>query len=289
VKLHFEIVRAGVWQATERTDIQLRKMPRTTIGRNGIALPGWAVFVGPREMLTCGREATKRHAAENAQAYVEREAEAAAAAEQARRDEALHAEANRTRERDAGETLALLGLTAATHMVKMGGTVVPREGIPCAHPEAARVKSRDVWHPDTCGGCGEPVPDADATPTLGPARPEAPAPIREALERVTRAAYEAVEAAIEATRTPRAVDPTTEDDVPELVERIVRRAQFEALRTVLDVLDGWIDGAAENHEAMSHRDNDCCRDFAPADIRRMVNGAAAELRVPEPYRAEVTP
>lgn len=84
-------------------------------------------------------------------------------------------------------------------------------------------------------------------------------------------------------------DPATDDSVPELAERIVRRAQFEALRTMLSVLDGWIDGAAENHEAMSHRDNDCCRDFAPADIRRMVNDAATELRVPEPYVPEPAP
>jgi hypothetical protein len=346
VNLHFEIVRAGIWQATERPDIQLRKMPRTTIGRNGFALPGWAVFVGGREVHTCGREATKRHAAENAQGYVEREqVEPYRAPVTAAETNHATQQAADQRERHAGEVLALAGVTAATHVVKFDGTVMPREGIPCAHPEAARVRTGDVWRPDTCGGCGEPIPDADATPTLGPAQaryvgrsccpstegdvhdrtcetdearkqwaprserrligpahahldapctdacyePSAPAPIREALERVTRAAYEAVEAAIEATRTPPAADPATEDDVPELVDRIVRRARFEALRTMLGVLDSWIDGAAENHEAMSHRDNDCCRDFAPADIRRMVNDAAAELRVPEPYRAEVSP
>lgn len=173
--------------------------------------------------------------------------------------------------------------------MKLHFTIVKaRDGIPCAHPEAARLRSRDVWHPDTCGGCGDTLPDPDATPTIGPA--EAPAPIREALDKVTRAAYEAVEAALAAAADkPPAADPATDDDSNELLDRIVRRAQFTALSAMLGVLDSWIDGAAENHEAMSHRDNDCCRDFAPADIRRMVNDAAAELRVPAPYRAEVTP
>jgi hypothetical protein len=118
---------------------------------------------------------------------------------------------------------------------------------------------------------------------------ERAAPIREALDKVAAAAYEAVEAALAAqASTPAAAgpDPATDDDSNELLDRIVRRAQYTALRAMLDVLDGWIEGAAENHEAMSHRDNDCCRDFAPADIRRMVNDAAAELRVPALYVPE---
>lgn len=81
-------------------------------------------------------------------------------------------------------------------------------------------------------------------------------------------------------------DPAVDDDSNELLDRIVRRAQYTALHAMLGVLDGWIEGAAENHEAMSHRDNDCCRDFAPADIRRMINDAAAELGVPAPYVPE---
>jgi hypothetical protein len=65
--------------------------------------------------------------------------------------------------------------------------------------------------------------------------------------------------------------------------RIVRRAQYEAFRAVLCVLDGWVAGALENHEAMSHRDDDCCRAFGVDDIRRMVNDAARELDVRRPW------
>jgi hypothetical protein len=359
MELHFTLVKAGIWQCTERPEIQLRKMPRTRLGRNGFALPGWAVFTNGIEVRTCGREATKRHAAEEAERYVvradeqltrmtaeaERQLSTQREYERNRLANLDAAKANREaqqaadqRERYAGEVLALAGVTAATHAVRFDGAVVPREGIPCAHPEAARRLSADVWHPDTCGGCGASLPDPDATPTLGPAAPgpddpvpvearafeiidgayvplnrprstalsrgalgqlvaeargpqaprsEAPAPIREALERVTRAAYEAVEAALAAQQdAPPAADPATEDDSNELLDRIVRRAQYTALHAMLGVLDGWIDGAAEHHEQAAHRDSDCCRDFAPADIRRMVNDAAAELRVPAPYRDE---
>lgn len=68
--------------------------------------------------------------------------------------------------------------------------------------------------------------------------------------------------------------------------RIVRRAQYEAFRAVLCVLDGWVAGALENHEAMSHRDDDCCRAFGVDDIRRMVNDAARELDVRRPWNGD---
>jgi hypothetical protein len=68
--------------------------------------------------------------------------------------------------------------------------------------------------------------------------------------------------------------------------RIVRRAQYDALRAVLSALDGWERGTLQNHEAMSHRDDDCCRAFAPDDIRRMVNDAARELDVRRPWNGD---
>lgn len=62
-----------------------------------------------------------------------------------------------------------------------------------------------------------------------------------------------------------------------------------ALRAMLETLDGWIEGAQENHAALGHRGEntgeECWRTFAPADIRRMINDAARELGVrefPEP-------
>lgn len=257
MKLHFDIVRAGIWQATERPDIQLRKMPRTLIGRNGYALPGWAVFVGGREVRTCGREATKRHAAENAEQYTERE----------------------QADTHAGETLALLGLTPTTHVVKFDGTVMPREGIPCIHPESARKRSGDVWHPDTCGGCGEPLPDIDATPTLGPA--DLQARVTAALAQLSAAMRGQVLADLPPAPT---ADPATDDNVPELTERIVRRAQYEALRAVYRVLLGWAAGSEENCRSMhagSHPVEDCLM-YVPNDIARMLNDAADELHVPKP-------
>lgn len=81
-------------------------------------------------------------------------------------------------------------------------------------------------------------------------------------------------------------DPATDDSVPDLVDRIVRRAQYVALRTTLEVLDGWIKGAEANHDANAHRGetDPCWEQFAPEDIRSMVNDAARELKVPEPWR-----
>lgn len=90
------------------------------------------------------------------------------------------------------------------------------------------------------------------------------------------------------------LDPATDDNVHELLDRIVRRSQYVALREVLAQLDGWIERAektcrAEDHgDGSSHDDGrPCGRDFDVADFRTMVNGAADELRVPRPYRPAV--
>lgn len=61
--------------------------------------------------------------------------------------------------------------------------------------------------------------------------------------------------------------------------------QSYALAVFLNVLDSWIQGAKENHDAMGHRNEnrgaECWRQFTPSDIRRMVNDAARELGVQE--------
>lgn len=58
-----------------------------------------------------------------------------------------------------------------------------------------------------------------------------------------------------------------------------------ALAAVLDALNGWIEGVQENHDSMPHRGEntgeECWRQFAPADIRAMVNDAARQLGVAE--------
>jgi hypothetical protein len=59
----------------------------------------------------------------------------------------------------------------------------------------------------------------------------------------------------------------------------------QALAIVRAVLDDWIRGAKENHEAMDHprenRGSECWRTFAPSDFRNMINDAARELGVDE--------
>ena len=66
----------------------------------------------------------------------------------------------------------------------------------------------------------------------------------------------------------------------------------DVLGKVLQVLDGWIEGAQEDHEASEHRDEnrgeECWRSFAPSDIRNMINDAARELGMTE-FPAPVEP
>ncbi len=63
------------------------------------------------------------------------------------------------------------------------------------------------------------------------------------------------------------------------------RGRREALAAVLSVLDGWIEGARENHYAMEHRGEnrggECWRQFAPDDFRRMINDAARQVGIRE--------
>lgn len=59
------------------------------------------------------------------------------------------------------------------------------------------------------------------------------------------------------------------------------RGAHRTLMTFLAVLDGWIDGARSNHDALGHRGepmgSECWTQFHPSDIRRMVNDAAREV------------
>jgi len=65
-----------------------------------------------------------------------------------------------------------------------------------------------------------------------------------------------------------------------LAKRIVKRAVYDTGKALLDVLDGWIEGAAENNESMGRRDADP-REFHAADIRVMVNDAMRLMGAPE--------
>ena len=58
----------------------------------------------------------------------------------------------------------------------------------------------------------------------------------------------------------------------------------QALAIMRAVLDDWIKGAKENHEACQHRyenrGEECWRTFHAEDIRNMINDAARELGLP---------
>lgn len=64
-----------------------------------------------------------------------------------------------------------------------------------------------------------------------------------------------------------------------------RRGAHRALVRMLSMLDGWIEGARENHDGMGHRNEnrgeECWTQFHPTDIRRMVNDVARELGLAE--------
>jgi hypothetical protein len=59
----------------------------------------------------------------------------------------------------------------------------------------------------------------------------------------------------------------------------------QALARMLSMLDGWIEGARENHDGLGHqnenRGSECWTEFHPADIRSMINDVARELGLAE--------
>lgn len=72
-----------------------------------------------------------------------------------------------------------------------------------------------------------------------------------------------------------------------LAKRVVKRAVYDTGRALLDVLEGWIEGAAENNEAMG-RSSDGMNDpevFDVAEIRTMVNDACRVMGAPEAWHA----
>jgi hypothetical protein len=92
---------------------------------------------------------------------------------------------------------------------------------------------------------------------------------------VPAAALLTAQASAEVTLTQRDGTPTTN-----------RKAGARAaLVSMLDILDGWIEGQKSNHEACDHRGEsrgeECWRTWAPSDIRNMINDAARELGLAE--------
>lgn len=62
---------------------------------------------------------------------------------------------------------------------------------------------------------------------------------------------------------------------------------YRALVKMLDTLDGWVESTKENHKAAEHQDEDlgdeCWTRFGPGDIQEMINDAAREMGVAEPW------
>jgi hypothetical protein len=88
---------------------------------------------------------------------------------------------------------------------------------------------------------------------------------------------------------------TQPHDVPVGTVRVagatIRDGAQVALSRMLDMLDGWIEIARENHNGLGHRGEnrgeECWTQFHPVDIRRMVNDVARELGLtefPEPAK-----
>lgn len=89
---------------------------------------------------------------------------------------------------------------------------------------------------------------------------------------------------------PQPADPATEDDSNELLDRIVRRSQYTALKAMLSVLAGWVEGARGNCEAVGHGRASahnggliCGEQFDIDDIRNMINDTARELGTAQPW------
>jgi hypothetical protein len=68
---------------------------------------------------------------------------------------------------------------------------------------------------------------------------------------------------------------------PPDLDRLEYDVARKALRAVLDAVDGWVDGAKENHRALEHRGEQlpCWESFHPDDIRNMVADAARVIGV----------
>lgn len=110
-----------------------------------------------------------------------------------------------------------------------------------------------------------------------PAEPEAPIS-REALEAAVAEAFADGKA-----RGAEAAGKAEETDKKALASSV--------LYALLVNLDGWIQGARENHDALDHRGeprgDECWTRWAPADIRSMINDVAREFGVSEFPRPEV--
>lgn len=70
---------------------------------------------------------------------------------------------------------------------------------------------------------------------------------------------------------------------PEKLPDEFQAGQRQALIVMLGVLDGWIEGAKENHEANRHRAEplgaECWTQFDISEIKNMIRDAARQLGI----------
>lgn len=88
--------------------------------------------------------------------------------------------------------------------------------------------------------------------------------------------------------TPKQVSRVKPEALPDPFKAVANAP--DPSKVMADVLDDWVSGAADNHEALGHRDEDCCSTFTPEDIRRMIDDARNEITAaPEQSAPEVDP
>jgi hypothetical protein len=154
---------------------------------------------------------------------------------------------------------------------------------------AIDLAEREIWPPAAPSSLGQQVIAAgDMTPLAARADD-----LNAVAQHVAELASQL--AALGATPPPAPVEPETivvplGADLPELLaaddrllDRIVKRAIYEAGKTMLGVLDSWIEGARENHEAAGRR-GPFDEQFYPDDFRNMINDMCRKLGAPEPWR-----
>lgn len=72
------------------------------------------------------------------------------------------------------------------------------------------------------------------------------------------------------------------EPAPSMVSGQKPDSRRAALLAMLNHVDDWAEWAQGEHEALGHREKDCCGVFHPDDVRRMINGAAREIGLTEP-------
>jgi hypothetical protein len=111
----------------------------------------------------------------------------------------------------------------------------------------------------------------------------AAAPIYTAARRTREQIVNLLRNIVDDTPAPISTSVETEPVKDETPSTNRKAGAHAALSSLLGALDGWIEGAKNNHDALNHRSEsrgeECWRNFAASDIRNMVNDAAREMGI----------